>query len=116
MLKMKLPNGKTKACTLHDVLLVLDLAYNLFSVTPASKKGKVTTFSKLKCEIRDAKSNLLAVGCREGSLYYLDYDDLVQQAYPAPSRLVVRQESGIADLATCGLKECKNWQEMKWWK
>jgi len=28
----------------------------------------VTTFSKLKCEIRDVKSNLLAVGCREATL------------------------------------------------
>ena len=91
VLKMKLPNGKTKACTLHDVLLVPDLAYNLFSVTSASKKGKVTTFSKLKCEIRDAKSNLLAVGCREGSLYYLNYDDVVHQAYPS-SKQIGRKE------------------------
>jgi len=82
-LEMKLYNGKTKSCTLHDVLLVPDLAYNLFSVTSASKRGKVTTFSKLKCEIRDAKSNLLAVGYREGSLYYLDYADEVHQAYPS---------------------------------
>ena len=52
-------------------------------MTSASKKGKVTTFSTLKCEIRDAKSNLLVVGCREGSLYYLDYDDMVHQAYPS---------------------------------
>ena len=43
-LKMKLLNGKTKACTL------LIWHKNLFSVTLASKKGKVTTFSKLKCE------------------------------------------------------------------
>ena len=80
VLKMKLPNGKIKACTLQDVLLVPNLAYNLLSVTSASKKGKVTTFSKMKCEIRDNKSNLLAVGHREGSLYYLDHDDTVHQA------------------------------------
>ena len=47
VLKMKLPNG---ACTLQDVLLVPSLAYNLLSVTSASKKGKVTTFSKMKCD------------------------------------------------------------------
>lgn len=80
VLKMKLPNGKTKACTLQDVLLVSSLVYNLLSVTSTSKKGKVTTFSKLKCEIRDTKSNLLAVGHREGSLYYLDHDDTIYQA------------------------------------
>ena len=53
---------------IHVVLLVPDLAYNLFSVTSAPKRGNVTTFSKLECEIKNAKSNLLAVG---GSLYYL---------------------------------------------
>ena len=36
----------------------------------------------MKCEIRDAKSNLLAVGHREGSLYYLDHNDTVHQACP----------------------------------
>jgi len=36
-LRTKLPNGKMNLCTLHDVLLVPDLAYNLFSVTSASK-------------------------------------------------------------------------------
>ena len=81
-LEMKLYNGKTKSCTLHYVLLVPDLAY-LFSVTSVSKRGKVTTFSKLKWEIRDTKSNLLAVGYKEGSLYYLDYADEVHQAYPS---------------------------------
>jgi len=76
-LRMKLPNGKMNLCTLHDVLLVPDLAYNLFNVTSASKRGKVTTFSKLECETRNANSNFLAVGYREGSLYYLDNADEV---------------------------------------
>ena len=82
VLKMKLPNGMSKPCTLHNVLLVPSLAYNLLSVTSASKKGKIVTFSKMKCEIRDNKSSLLAVGRREGSLYYLDDDDTVHQACP----------------------------------
>ena len=83
VLEMKLPNGKNKACTLHNVLLAPSLAYNLLSVTSASNKGKVVTFSKSKCEIRDNESNLLAVGQREGSLYYLDHDDTVHQACPS---------------------------------
>ena len=83
VLKMKLPNGMSKPCTLHNVLLVPSLAYNLLSVTSASKKGKIVTFSKMKCEIRDDKSSLLAVGRREGSLYYLDNDDTVHQACPS---------------------------------
>ena len=69
MLK-KLPNGKDKEYTLHNVLnvlLVSSLAYNLLRVTSGSKKGKVLTLSKMKCEIRDNKSNLLAVGQGEES-------------------------------------------------
>ena len=60
-------------CTLHDVLLVPDLAYNLLSVPAASSKGKVTSFSEMRCEIRDSESKLIASGHREGSLYYLDH-------------------------------------------
>ena len=71
VLTMNLPQDKTESCTLHDVLLVPDLAYNLVSVTAASKKGKVTTFSEMKCEIRDYKSKLVATRHRDGSLYYL---------------------------------------------
>ena len=70
-LTMNLPKGK-KTCTLNDVLLVQDLAYNLLSITSAAKKGKVTIFTEMKCEIRDSKSKLIAFGYREGSLYYLD--------------------------------------------
>ena len=83
-------------CTLHDVLLVPDLAYNLLSVTSASKKGKVTTFSKMRCEIRDAKSKLIASGCREGSLYYLDHGDPVHQAFQPLITTVRMKPSGIA--------------------
>ena len=80
ILMMNLPQGKKENCTLHDVLLVPDLAYNLLSVTSASKKGKVTTFFETKCEIRDSKSKLIASGRREGSLYYLDHRGPVHQA------------------------------------
>ena len=34
---MKLPNGKTESCTLHNVLSVPSIAYNLLSVTSASR-------------------------------------------------------------------------------
>ena len=80
VLTMKLPQGKTESCTLHNVLLVPDLAYNLLSVTSASKKGKVTTFSEMRCEIRDSKSKLIASGNREGSLFFLDHGGPIHQA------------------------------------
>ena len=40
VLKMNLPHGKMENCTLHDVLLVPELAYNLLSVISASKKER----------------------------------------------------------------------------
>ncbi len=78
ILRMKLPRGKTRECTLHDELLVPDLAYNLLSVTSAAKRNNVTTFTESKCKIRDAKSRVVASGHREGSLYYLNYDEVTQ--------------------------------------
>ena len=80
VLTMNLSYGKMESCTLHDVLLIPDLAYNLLSVTAASKKGRVTTFSEMKCEIRDSKSKLIASGHREGSLYYLDHRGPIHKA------------------------------------
>lgn len=80
VLKMNLPNNKTNNCTLLGVLLVPELAFNLFSVTSASKKGKQTTFSDMKCEIRGVNSRLVATGYRDGSLYYLDHRELAHQA------------------------------------
>ena len=69
VLTMKLPDGSSKTCTLHDVLLVPDLAYNLLSITAIAKRGKVTTFTQVGCEIRDLKLKLLiASGRREGSV------------------------------------------------
>ena len=35
-----LPNGDTKSCTLHDVLYVPKLSYNLLSVANISKRNK----------------------------------------------------------------------------
>lgn len=80
VLTMDLPGNKINNCKLLDVLLVPDLAFNLFSVTSASKKGKVTTFSEMKCEITDKGSNILATRYREGSLYYLKHSGVVHQA------------------------------------
>lgn len=40
VLEMLLPNGQSKSCTLHEVLYVPKLSYNLISVAKASRKGK----------------------------------------------------------------------------
>ena len=75
-----LPHNQVKKCTLHDVLLVPDLAYNLLSIPSASKRGKETKFSEMTCEIRDSMSKVIATGHREGSLYYLDHGGPIHQA------------------------------------
>ena len=46
---MVLPNGKVKTCTLHDVLYVPEISYNLVSVAKASQKGKIVKFTKSAC-------------------------------------------------------------------
>ena len=63
--------------------MVTDLAYNLLSITSAAKKGKVTTYTETRCEIRDSNSKLIAHGYREGSLYYLDQGGPAHQACPS---------------------------------
>ena len=80
VLTMNLPHGKMENCTLHNVFLVPELAYNLLSAISASKKGKVTTFWETRCEVRDSNSKIIAMGHREGSLYYLDHTDCTHQA------------------------------------
>ena len=67
-LLMNLPYNKVKKCTLHDILLVPDLAYNLLSIPSASKRENETKFSEMTCEIRDCMSKIIATGHREGSL------------------------------------------------
>jgi len=79
VLKINLSNNKTNRCTVLGVFLVPELAFNPFSVTLASEKGKLTTFSDVKCEIRGVDSWLVATSYRDGNLYYLDHSDLAHQ-------------------------------------
>ena len=67
----RVPEGRQK-CTLHDVLYVPELAYNLFSVSRASGKGKKVIFSKKTCQVREPDGRVLASGKCRGSLYHLE--------------------------------------------
>ncbi len=71
---MKLPNGESRLCTLHDVLYVPKLSYNLLSVAKASRKGKIAKFTKSACYLIDQKHKLIAKASKVGSLYQLDYE------------------------------------------
>ena len=73
VLEMVLPNGESKSCTLHDVLYVPKLAYNLISVTKASQIGKVVKFTKSASYILDRNHKVVAKATKVGSLYLLDH-------------------------------------------
>ena len=72
-LHMKLPNGKIKMCTLHEVLYVPGLSYNLLSVAKCAQRGKVTKFKKDACYIMDKEHKLIAKASKVGSLYHLNH-------------------------------------------
>lgn len=71
VLKMMLPNGEMKKCTLSDVLYVPKLSFNLLSVSKSSKLGNVVKFYDNECKIFDVQDNLIAVAEKKGDLYIL---------------------------------------------
>ena len=73
MLDMVLPNGESKSCTLHDVLYVPALSYNLLSVAKASQKGKIVKFTKSACYMLDKSHKMVAKATKIGSLYQLNH-------------------------------------------
>ncbi len=73
VLEMLLPNGQSKSCTLHEVLYVPKLSYNLISVAKASRKGKTIKFTTSACYMLDKGHKLIAKATKVGSLYQLDY-------------------------------------------
>ena len=65
----KVPDG-TQSCTLHDVLYVPGLAYNLFCISKATNGGKIASFSEQDFKIMIV-DQIVVTGSRFGSLYYL---------------------------------------------
>jgi len=51
VLDVELPNSESKSCTMHDVLYVPELSYNLMSVAKVSQKGKIVKFTSNACYI-----------------------------------------------------------------
>ena len=80
MLDMVLPNGESKSCTLHDVLYVPALSYNLLSVAKASQKGKIVKFTKSACYMLDKRHKMVAKATKIGSLYQLNHKPNHEQA------------------------------------
>ena len=80
VLDMVLPNGESKSCTLHDVLYVPTLSYNLLSVAKASQKGKIVKFTKFACYMLDKRHKMVAKATKIGSLYQLNHKPNHEQA------------------------------------
>lgn len=70
-LEVEASHGNEKV-TLNDVLYVPGLAYNLISVSAASKTGKVAVFNITSCEIQTSDGKVVATGKRRGNLYVLN--------------------------------------------
>ena len=71
-LTLNLPNGDSKQLIADDVLFIPKLFCNLLSVARITETGRFVNFTKCKCEILDEFNQLIAVGNKEGKLYYLD--------------------------------------------
>ena len=71
-LQMLLPDGRSKKCNLHNVLLVPKLSHNLLSVSKASELGKTTKFYNTGCEILNESNKVIAFATKVGSLYFLE--------------------------------------------
>ena len=114
VLMMNLPQGNSESCTLHDVLLVPGLAYNLLSITAASRRRKVTTFTEVGCEIHDLSSKLIASGHREGNLYYLDQRGPTHQACVSHESKEVIWHRRLGHLGSTGMEALAKQQLMDW--
>jgi len=60
-----IPNGES----LHDILYVPKLAYNLISVTKVSRIGKVVKFTKSDCYVLNGNHKIVVKATKVGSLY-----------------------------------------------
>lgn len=102
---MNVPKGRSR-CTLHDVLLIPGLAYNLFSVSKATEAGKSTEFTKTRCSIRDTSGRqLIARGYRQRSLYYLDQGAEPPQAHTATTETWHRRFGHLGSQALTRLEK-----------
>ena len=66
-----MPDGY-HTCILSKGLYVLDLNFNLLSISEIRKKGKTSTFTDASCKIFNKSNKLLAVCNRVGKLYNLN--------------------------------------------
>ena len=71
-LKLKQLDGTYKSATLHDVLYVPELLYNLLSISKATDFGKRVKFDDSMCKIINEDQGAVGSAMKCGSLYYLN--------------------------------------------
>lgn len=65
-------NQTRKQVVLKDVLYILDLAANLFSISAVTEKGFIVQFSSKRCWIKDSNRSVRAMGTLVGRMFHLD--------------------------------------------
>lgn len=63
--------GRQETCTLNEVLLVPELAFNLLSVSKASERGVSVSFLGTTCTIRNKNDVRMGIARESNGLYYL---------------------------------------------
>ena len=83
--KLTQRDGSYRDCTLHDVLYVPDLSFNLLSIAKATEYGKVLTFNESTCNII-SEGDVVGSATKNGNLYYLDCSSFKQRVNTAKTR------------------------------
>ena len=83
--KLTQRDGSYRDCTLHDVLYVPDLSFNLLSIAKATEYRKVLTFNESTCNII-SEGDVVGSATKNGNLYYLDCSSFKQRVNTAKTR------------------------------
>ena len=115
-LKLKQLDGLYQDGTLHVILYVPELSYNLLSISKATSHGKTIRFDKSICEILDEDNEVVGLATKLESLYYLSCEigDLqkIVNAVKHQSRIKVWHHS-YGHLKVSSLRKLANDQLVK---
>jgi hypothetical protein len=103
-----LGEDKKITATISDVLLVPDLAVNLFSVKQSVAKGNTITFDGNRCYLHDKEDVLRGIGKLQGDMYtvsqltrHTDYNDASAKYYADAYTKSTLQASRIFLFSIC---------------
>ena len=109
-LETLLPDGKTKNCTVENVLFVPKLSYSLLSVSKASNAGKTTVFDRSGCKILNEHLLLELEICIILNIVDQRLNFQTQQTRPT------KKHCGIGDMVILENKTCRELHVKSWRK